>query len=241
LGKANAPEDCMNSVTGRFLKQLNDLAAFPLSRLEQLAANMSIRKLKKSELLFDQDEEAKFVYILLSGVVRLSYFNSHDGQTIVSLIPAGEFFGIDSLIPKTSQPFRCEALEDCSVGAIKPQALIETLLGISYDLFLQWYLATMEPGRKMYVHCVKGIGLDLRRRLALELLHLADRFGKRDPRGVIIDLSISHEVLAGLVGASRQQVTEYLNEFDREKIISREGRRIIVKTERLRGALEMKP
>jgi CRP/FNR family cyclic AMP-dependent transcriptional regulator len=230
----------MDSVSGRYLKQLNDLAAFPLPRLEQLAAKMSIRNLKKNELVFDQDEEARSVYIVLTGVVRLSYFNSHDGQTIVSLIPTGEFFGLDSLVPKMRQPFRCEALENCSVGAIRPQALIETLLGISYELFLQWYMATMEPGRKMYVHCVKGIGLDLRRRLALELLNLADRFGKPDPRGVIIDLSISHEVLAGLVGASRQQVTEYLNEFDREKVISREGRRIIVQTERLRGALEMK-
>jgi CRP/FNR family cyclic AMP-dependent transcriptional regulator len=231
----------MNSVTGRFLKQLNDLSGFPLSRLEQLAANMSVRNLKKNELIFDQDEETKFVYILLTGVVRLTYFNSHAGQTIVSLIPAGEFLGLDALTPKTRQPFRCEALESSSVGAIKPHVFIETLLGISYEPFLQWYMAAMQPGRNMYIHCVKGIGLDLRRRLALELLHLTDRFGKPDPRGVVIDLGISHEVLAGIVGASRQQVTEYLNEFDRDKIISREGRRIIVKTERLRRVLDMKP
>jgi CRP-like cAMP-binding protein len=231
----------MNSVTGRLLKQLNDLSAVPLTRLEQLAANLTIKNFKKNELVFDQDEEAKFVYILLAGVVRLSYFNSHEGQTIVSLIPAGEFLGLDALTLKTRQPFRCEALENSSVGAIKPQTFIETLLGISYDTFLQWYMAAMQPGRKMYIHCVKGIGLDLRRRLALELLNLADRFGKPDPRGVIIGLNISHEVLAGIVGASRQQVTEYLNEFDREKIISREGRRIIVKTEKLRRVLEIRP
>jgi CRP-like cAMP-binding protein len=231
----------MNNVTGRSLKQLNDLSAFPVSRLEQLAANLSIRTLQKNELVFDQDEEAKFVYILISGVVRLSYFNNHDGQTIVGLLPSGEFFGLDALMPKTRQPFRCEALENCSVGAIKPQAFIETLLGVSYESFLQWYIAVMYPGRKMYIHCVKGIALDLRRRLALELLNLADRFGQPDPRGVMIGLNISHEVLAGLVGASRQQVTEYLNGFDREKAISREGRRIIVKTEKLRKVLDIPP
>jgi DNA-binding GntR family transcriptional regulator len=54
-------------------------------------------------------------------------------------------------------------------------------------------------------------------------------------------LNISHEVLAGIVGASRQQVTEYLNEFDREKIISREGRRIIINSQRLRKVLEIAP
>jgi CRP/FNR family cyclic AMP-dependent transcriptional regulator len=230
----------INRVNGRFLKQFHDLSSFPLPRLEQLAANLSIRNLKKSEILFDQDEEAKLVYLLLSGVVRLSYFNS-DGQTVVSLLAAGEFLGLDSLRPKTRHPFRCEAYENCSVGALNPKTFIEILLGVSYESFLQWYTVAMHPDRKMYIHCVKGVGLDVRRRLALELSHLADRFGKPDARGVVIDLNISHEVLAGLVGASRQQVTEYLNEFDREKIISRQGRRIIIKTDRLGTVLTVKP
>jgi DNA-binding GntR family transcriptional regulator len=54
-------------------------------------------------------------------------------------------------------------------------------------------------------------------------------------------LTISHETLAGIVGASRQQVTEYLNEFDREKIILREGRRIIVNLKSLRQVIESRP
>jgi CRP-like cAMP-binding protein len=78
----------------------------------------------------------------------------------------------------------------------------------------------------------------LRRRLALELLTLADRFGNSDPRGVSIALNISHEDLAGIVGASRQQVTEYLNNFDREHIISRDGRRIIINVKNLRKVLD---
>jgi CRP-like cAMP-binding protein len=84
----------------------------------------------------------------------------------------------------------------------------------------------------------KGIGLELRRRLALELLNLTDRFGTTDPRGISITLNISHEVLAGIVGASRQQVTEYLNNFDRERIIFREGRRIVVNIEKLGKILQ---
>jgi DNA-binding GntR family transcriptional regulator len=54
-------------------------------------------------------------------------------------------------------------------------------------------------------------------------------------------LAISHETLADIVGASRQQVTEYLNEFDREKIILREGRRIIVNPKNLRKVMASRP
>ena len=98
----------------------------------------------------------------------------------------------------------------------------------------------MHSGRKMYVHCIKGIGLDLRKRLALELMNLADRFGTTDARGIVIGVNISHEVLAGIVGASRQQVTEHLNQFDREKCISRDGRRIIINAQKLRRIIEIR-
>jgi CRP/FNR family transcriptional regulator, cyclic AMP receptor protein len=229
----------MTGINAKALQHLKDLSSYPLPQLEKLAANLSIRQFKKNKIIFDQDEETKRVYLVLSGVVRASYLNSHHKQTIVSLHPAGEFFGLDSLIPKMHHPFRCEAFENCMVGAIKPQTFIEILLGISYESFLRWYTATMHADRKMYVHCIKGIGLDLRRRLALELMNLADRFGTTDARGIVIDVNISHEVLAGIVGASRQQVTEHLNQFDRKRCISRDGRRIIVNAQKLRRIMEI--
>jgi CRP/FNR family transcriptional regulator, cyclic AMP receptor protein len=228
----------MNQVNVKDLQQLKNLGSFSTRQLEQLASNLLIKTFDKNELIFDQDEEVRFIYLLLSGIVRVSYINSHERQTIVSLLPAGEFFGIDSLIPQGHHAFRFEAFDGCTIGSIKPQTFVEIFLGTPYDNFLRWYTATIHPGRNAYVHCIKGIGLDLRRRLALELINLADRFGTTDPRGISIALNISHEVLAGIVGASRQQVTEYLNNFDREKIIFREGRRIIVNIERLENILK---
>jgi CRP-like cAMP-binding protein len=220
------------------LQQLKNLASFSATRLEKLASSLSIKTYEKNEIVFDQDEEARFIYLLLAGIVRVSYISSHERQTTVSLLPAGEFFGIDSLNPQGHHAFRCEAFDDSTIGSIKPQAFVDIFLGTSYDDFLAWYTATINRGRNAYVHCIKGIGMDLRSRLALELLHLADHFGTTDPRGISLALNISHEVLAGIVGASRQQVTEYLNNFDREKIIFREGRRIIVNIERLRKILD---
>jgi CRP-like cAMP-binding protein len=228
----------MNNVNAKDLQQLKNLAPFPTARLEKLASCSSIKIYGKNEIVFDQDEEARFIYLLLSGIVRVSYISSHERQTTVSLLPSGELFGIDSLDPQGHHAFRCEAFDESTIGSIKPQDFVEIFLGTPYEHFLPWYTATIHPGRNAYVHCIKGIGLDLRRRLALELLNLADRFGTMDPRGISLALNISHEVLAGIVGASRQQVTEYLNNFDREKIIFREGRRIIVNIERLSKILQ---
>src|SRR5215470_3479757 len=96
------PETSMNHISVKDLQNLKPLAPFPMSQLEKLAANLAIKNFAKNEIIFDQDEEAKFIYLSLSGIVRVSYINSHQRQTIVSLLPAGEFFGIDSLNPQSS-------------------------------------------------------------------------------------------------------------------------------------------
>jgi CRP/FNR family transcriptional regulator len=228
----------INQESVKDLQQLKTFASFSANQLGRLASNLSVKIFKRSEIVFDQDEEARFIYVLLSGIVRVTYISGHERQTIVSLLPAGELFGLDALTPQAHHAFRCQAFDECRVGSVKPQTFIEISLGTPYDNFLQWYAATIQPARTAYVHCIKGIGLDLRRRLALELLNLADRFGTADPRGISLALNVSHEELAGIVGASRQQVTEYLNNFDREKIIFREGRRIIVSMEKLGRILQ---
>jgi CRP/FNR family transcriptional regulator, cyclic AMP receptor protein len=228
----------MNCIDVKNLQRLKNLARFSPERLEKLAHHCTVRTFEKSEIIFDQDEDARWVYLLVAGVVSVSHINSNERQTIVSLLSAGEFFGLDSLVPQKRHPFRCEAFGDCSLGLIKPQAFIESVLGIAYETFLPWYASALDPGHGRYIHCIKGIGLDLRKRIAVELLDLANRFGTTDPRGILIALNLSHELIASIVGGSRQQVTEYLNEFDRAEMISRQGRRIIIDTVKLRKVLE---
>lgn len=226
----------MASVNAGILKQLKNLDGLSSVQLGKLAAKLSVKTFSKGQIILDQDEPAKFVYLLISGVVRVSY---SDGvrQTIVSLVPSGEFFGMDSLVPESRHPFRYDAFEPSVVGSIQPEAFVDALLGASYENFLAGFARTLHLSRRLYVHCISGIGLDVRRRIALELANLAERFGAPDARGTLISLAISHETLAGIVGASRQQVTQYLNEFDRENIILREGRRIIVHPKNLRKVL----
>lgn len=216
----------MLNVTGKLLQQTTGLAPFSLPKLDALAARLTTHNFEKHDIIFDQDRQADSVYVLLSGVVQIVYLQK-DHETVVAVVPAGELFGLDA-IANTAHPFRAVAFENCAAAAIKAKTLVECLLGVSYESYLNWHRATVAPWRIMHVHCIKGISLDLRKRLAMELDHLAARFGKPHERGTHIDLKISHEVLAAIVGASRQQVTEYLNQFDREKIICREGRRIIV-------------
>lgn len=230
----------MANVDAQILKQLKKLSPLSSSQLDKIARNLTVKTFQKGEIVFAQDEHARLVFLLISGVARVSY-NACEQETLVNLVPPGEFFGLDSLVPESCHPFRCDAFETSTIGSIKPRDFVEILLGTSYENFLPGFAATLHAGRQSYIHCIRGIALDVRRRIALELSHLAQHFGSADSRGTSIALAISHETLAGIVGASRQQVTQYLNEFDRGRIIFREGRRIIVNPKKLRTVIESQP
>jgi hypothetical protein len=48
---------------------------------------------------------------------------------------------------------------------------------------------------------------------------------------------VSHAMLGAMVGASRQHVTMQLVEFERDKIVTRENRRLVIIPEKLKLAM----
>ena len=58
-------------------------------------------------------------------------------------------------------------------------------------------------------------------RLMLTLWHLAERWGKVGPEGILVPLPLSHQRLADLVGAHRPSVTTAMGALTRSGAVSR--------------------
>jgi len=84
-------------------------------------------------------------------------------------------------------------------------------------------------------------GLDLRERLVITLLQLCSNFGVIESRGTLLRISLSHKNLADLVGASRPRVTEYLAELEREHVLIRQGRQLIVRLDKIENSTSVPP
>ena len=81
-----------------------------------------------------------------------------------------------------------------------------------------------------------SLGLDLRERLVCTLGQLCSNFGVMESRGTLLLIHVSHQDLADLVGASRPRVTELLAELEREHLIVRHGRQLIVCLDRIENS-----
>ncbi len=215
------------------LRRLRTLAWLPEGQLDKLAATTTTRRVSRHETIFLEGEDANRVYLLLSGVAKLTFLNASEERILVALVGPGEIFGVSSLLPVAKRPFRCDAFNDCLVGITSAQAFVDATLGVRLEDLSRVLEVTVGRWWTMLLRYTNFLGLALRERLAGALLELGTKFGAEDARGRLLTLKLTHSDLAELVGASRQRITEQLSEFERTGIILRDGRRLIIVTEQL--------
>jgi CRP-like cAMP-binding protein len=225
--------DRRSVVDAKTLGRLRTLAWLSRDQIEGLAQSLESRKIKRREPIFYEGEASDSVYVLLSGVAKLSFLNRTE-KVLVGLVGPGEVFGVSSLLPNATRPFRCEAFSDCVVGIGRPSTFVGLMLGVPLERFSRTLEVTVGRWWSMLQRYTNFVGLTVRERLAGALLELAAKFGADDARGVLLTLKLTHADLAELVGASRQRTTEQLIEFENQRMIIRDGRRLIIVPQRLR-------
>ena len=215
------------------LRRLKALPWASDQQLEKLLSQMTLKHVERHTVLFSEGAPSDVLYLSVSGVVKLSLHSMEGEEILVSLIGPGEFFGITSLMSGMSRGFHCTAFSDGWVATIRSETLVTTLLGIPFTDFSALMGSTVSRWAALLYRYTRFQGLGLRQRLAMALLELSQKFGVPDARGTILILQVTHEDLADLVGASRQKVTEHMRELERQLMILRDGRKLIVIPERL--------
>ena len=223
-----------DSIDAHLLGQLKTFSWLSRDQLEGLASSLEPVRIKRRNAIFYEGAVSDRVYILISGVAKLALVSPEE-KVLVGLVGAGEVFGVSSLLPGVVRPFRCEAFTDCLVGVVNPGTFVGLTVGVPLERFSRTLDATVGRWWTMLQRYTNFVGLTVRERLAGALLELSGKFGADDARGRILTLKLTHADLAELVGASRQRTTEQLIEFERDHMIIRDGRRLIIVPERLRS------
>ncbi|MFZ0800458.1 MAG: Crp/Fnr family transcriptional regulator, partial [Terriglobales bacterium] len=137
-----------------------------------------------------------------------------------------EVFG-ELFLSEEKRPFTAIAIEDSLVTIISQESFVELLsavpvVALNFIRLLSKRLATVEKGLAEFSHTWSY------HRLARVLLQLSERYGHEVPSGRLINVRLTHEDLANLIGTSRETVTTQLSRFTRMGLLQREGRHFIV-------------
>ncbi|MGH7914507.1 MAG: Crp/Fnr family transcriptional regulator [Candidatus Binataceae bacterium] len=215
------------------LRRLKSLSWLSPAQLKELDGSMSVRSVKRNRVIFQElGKPSSEAHILLSGAAQLNHLNGDSPRAVAMMMP-GVLFRLAQMPEEVGHNFEWMALNDCRVGRLPIERYVTITLGIDYKA----YARVSEPAEsrigRILARYPSFIGFALLRRVAMALIELADEFGVQNHRGVVLGFVPTHQQLADLVGASRPKVSEIMNDLQRRKALSRDGRKLTVAIKRL--------
>jgi CRP/FNR family transcriptional regulator, cyclic AMP receptor protein len=190
----------------------------PKSVLAELDEISSPSTYARDSILFVEGQEARGVFVICDGRVKLSTSSSYGKSILVRVAEAGEMVGLPGCISGKPYELTAEALEPLRANFIPREAFLQFLrqrgeaaVRIA-EILTQIYQATLSEVRYL------GLSASTAEKLARFLLDLpADP--TQDKGQTRATLTLTHKEIAEMIGASRETVTRLLASFKREDLI----------------------
>lgn len=198
--------------------------------LSNLDYHKSCARHKKGQVLFHEGTRPLGIYCINKGKIKIYQTGSDGKDQIIKIATPGDVLGYKALISDTSYPVTGETLEETSVCFIPKDEFLKTLQSNPQFGQKLLKLACSEIG-SMTDNLTSLAQKSVRERLAVALLMLKDTYGT-DPAategGNEIEINLTREDLANIVGTATETVIRILQEMKEDKLIETKGRKIKV-------------
>lgn len=213
------------SCTSRKFSLFNEVA---VENLCLLSADKSFVQYKKGQTLFYEGTRPLGLFCINEGSVKVFKSNSNGKDQIIRLAKAGDFLGYRALLGEEHYAASAAILEDAKICFI-PRESFFRLLGVDSNLYRKLMKLVCHEVGMLEEKVTDLTQKTVRERLAHTLLMLKETYGIGSDNGSEkIDIALSREDLASIVGTATETVIRLLSEFKSDKLISLEGKKIRV-------------
>ncbi len=207
-----------------------------LSLLLSVAAR---RIYQAGEIVYLQGEMSNTFYFLHRGKVKISILKEDGSEKILAIQEGNTFFGESAAFDRHPHFATGVVLERSEISAM-PVEHAEAVIREHPEVAFLVIRTILRKLRLLVFHIQDMAFLDAQRRLAHILVKLAADVGRPESGGILIQKGISHEDLASLISLSRVRVTTILNDLERENIVTKKKRALIITDPaKLRGLLSV--
>lgn len=200
----------------------------PPAAVQKLSAITSAAVYPKGATLFVEGQSPRGVFILCAGKVKLST-SSADGRTLILRISEnGEVLGLPATVTGKPYELTADVIEPAQANFISRSDFLaflrehgEAAVRVAQQLGETYHSAIAE---------MRTIGLShsAGEKLARFLLEISSEHdnGKGD---IKLTLTLTHEEIAQMIGASRETVTRLFTDFKKKQLLQIKGSTLIIK------------
>jgi CRP-like cAMP-binding protein len=209
------------------LKKIDLFKNLSDEELKELEPYLVLTAFKKKEEIFTEGDQPEWFYIVSKGKIKITKL-SHEGKEIIlELISPTDIFGGVAVLRNFPYPANAVAMEDSDVIKITRKnlmRLVDRFPNLMYCIALQ-----LGDRMKSSYDSLKNIALErVEARIAALLLKLANKVGNETREGIAIDMRLTKQDIADMVGTTVETSIRTFSKFKKQGLLSdREGRIII--------------
>ncbi|MCL7748720.1 Crp/Fnr family transcriptional regulator [Halalkalibacter alkaliphilus] len=185
-------------------------------------------KVQSGFVLFSEGDAPKYMYLVLSGLIRLSKMTSEGKEFSLSLLQRDELVGEAGLFNELSVAVTATVEEDAELIRYD-RSIIEKLFIENGELavaFMKWSAIQNQSTQSKFrdlILCGKKGGL------YSTLIRFSNSYGVEHDEGVLINVNLTNVEIANYIGTTREGVNRMMNELKKEEIIFYENNHIVIR------------
>ena len=195
--------------------------------LGHIADKMVAKHFENGNYIFLEDSEGEQCFFVLEGSVKVTRLSKDGREVILAMLNEGDFFGEMSLLDGESRSANVIALEKTKVLTLDRNdfiAVVNDYPQIAVQLLKELARRLRKSDRQ-----IASLSLsDAEKRIALCIIRFADEQGVIQNGKVSIPKTPIQQDIANMAGTSRETVSRALGLLEKENIIERHGRELII-------------
>lgn len=214
-----------------YLSHIPIFAGLDQEKLVEIEKLVVERCYNKGRIIFQEGEQGEAVFFLKQGRIKIAKTTPDGREHVLHYITPGEVFAEVVLFGDQTYPASAEVLEDSTVGLISNRDM-ETLLIKSPSIAVALLKLMARRLREAQAKINSLAHQDSCRRMTGMLLDLAGTYGVHADKGTCININITNQELANLIGTTRETANRILNDFRRSGVLDVDRQKITITDEK---------
>jgi CRP-like cAMP-binding protein len=207
---------CSNRFNSVFCKTEHD-------RMEFISSSKICSSYKKNETIFKEHGYASGVYCINKGKIKITMLGDEGKEQILRLAKPGDIIGYKALLSGETYSASAITLEDCNVCFIPKEIFLQILqkdASLSFEV-MKLLSDELRKAEEKITHLAQK---PVRERMAETILFLKETYGIDAENN--INVSLSRDDIANLVGTATETAIRLLSEFNKDNLIELSGKKI---------------
>jgi CRP-like cAMP-binding protein len=191
--------------------------------LDLLNIDKTIENFRRGSVIYRENSRINGCYCVEKGIIKVFKTGIDGKEQIIRFAQAGDIIGFRSVLSNELACTTAEVLDDATTCYIPAETLIH-LVKHNGNFSMELMQITCKELGEANAYITDIAQKTVRERLAEILIHLKNDFGLDSNK--ILQISLTREELANIVGTATESVIRLLSEFKQDRLIELNGRKI---------------